>query len=192
MAYTFIYLYTISHWGDTVYYQKQHWPVSGKSLRFTAGPSDFLAGKYATDRLWPPFHPVFSLPVQIFLIARIHYITRKAWVTTILSIGPVTVFFGAIATATINLIYPMYIDRYRATTPVTVWLVLLLVTNLVICVTLIWRLNAQRKQTLEADVNAHWVRIKRVWYSAFFTGGVTSVICVILLAVYLCNPESNV
>lgn len=69
---------------------------------------------------------------------------------------------------------------------------LLLATNLSISGTLIWRLCKQRAETDQAEIKAHWAKIKHIWYSAWFTGVSTSVICAITLVVYLTDVTSNV
>lgn len=72
------------------------------------------------------------------------------------------------------------------------WVTLLVATNCTIAGVLIWRLNTLRAEQAEFQITTRGNKLKHILYSAWITGGVTSLISIILMVVYLCDEESYI
>ncbi|KAL0575675.1 hypothetical protein V5O48_006286 [Marasmius crinis-equi] len=163
--YACVYMYTVSHWGETGYLLNQYWPIP--VYLSTTGASAFI--------------------VQTFLVQRYWYLTHNPTITIILALMVLAAFGGALATAIIIIKSPTYHDRHFVQVPVTVWLVSSAIADVTIAASLVVQLH--RVKTAFANTQS---LIKRLSGLAIQTGSATSVIALIALIIYLQNNESNI
>ncbi|KAL0571275.1 hypothetical protein V5O48_010692 [Marasmius crinis-equi] len=163
--YACVYLYTVSHWGNTEYLSNQYWPMP--VYLFTTGTS--------------------ALIVQTYLVHRYWNLARNPTITLILALMVLGGFGGALATAVVIIMAPSLHDRHLLQVPVTVWLVGSAIADVSIAITLVVQLR--RVKTAFANTQS---LIKRLCGLAIQSGSATSVIALIALIIYLQDNESNI
>ncbi|ESK84453.1 hypothetical protein Moror_6197 [Moniliophthora roreri MCA 2997] len=163
--YVCVYLYTITHWGDTEYLNSQQWQLPTHLI--TTGIS--------------------ALIVQNFLIWRF-WMLSKNWYISLLLVGTsMSGTAGSLAAAVIIIQHPGYEYRGAVRIPASIWLGLSAVTDVSITAILIYTLR-RMKTNLQKTKNL----IKRLTTLAIQTGSPGSAVATIALIVYFRDIESNI
>ncbi|KAI5478339.1 small nuclear RNA activating complex, polypeptide 3, 50kDa [Pseudohyphozyma bogoriensis] len=168
-----VYLYTVSHWGETDYLLNQYWPIPNYLI--TTGLSAAIT--------------------QSFLVFRTYSILRGKFraIIPLLSAMIAVSLGGAIWTAAIIIKYSTYANRNKVELPVTVWLVTSGVADVSIALTLVWQLLLVKKKTVRISTESRMIEVlNKLVRNAIETGSVTATVAIIAFCCYITNVESNV
>ncbi|KAJ6511548.1 hypothetical protein C8R47DRAFT_1314487 [Mycena vitilis] len=161
-----VYLYAITHWGNSQYLEAQNWPIA----------AHFVATGFV------------GALVQGFMLFRFWRMTEH-WLTVgILALFSLASFAASIGTAvetTMNVFFSKHDGG--ASVFVTVWLIGSLVADVGIATSLVWRLHR-----VKTDIQPAKSLIRRLITSAVSTGTSTSIIAIIAVFAYFHEPDSNV
>jgi len=163
--YADVYLYTITHWGDVIYLQKQYWPNTVS-----------LIGSGIT-----------AMIVQSFLIYRYWKLSNNFYITPILILSMLAALGGCTGALVSLLVYTAYSQRDKMALSITIWLSTSAATDIAIAVALLWQLSR-----INSPFRATKSLIHKLMASTIRTGTVTSVVAVITLILFLIDNESNV
>ncbi|KAF8185917.1 hypothetical protein K438DRAFT_1723400 [Mycena galopus ATCC 62051] len=164
-AYSAVYLYAVSHWGDTHYLLVQNWPIT---VHFAS--TGFV-----------------GLLVQGFMLYRFYRMTEHTITVCIITLFSAASFAGSIGTAVDTTLNAHFSKRGGASLFVTLWLIAGLVADVGIAAALVWRLHR-----VKTDIQPAKSLIRRLITSAISTGTSTSIIAVIAVFAYFHEPASNV
>ncbi|KAF7342136.1 hypothetical protein MVEN_01801300 [Mycena venus] len=165
-AYSAVYLYAISHWGDAQYLAVQNWPIT---VHFAT--TGFVGAL-----------------VQAFMLYRFWRMTEHTLTVGIIALFSAASFAGSIGTAVCTTRNAYFSRRTgNAGMFVTLWLIAGLVADVSIAASLVWRLHR-----IETDIQPAKSLIRRLITSAISTGTSTSIIAVIAVFAYFHEPTSNV
>ncbi|KAM0750534.1 hypothetical protein T439DRAFT_356288 [Meredithblackwellia eburnea MCA 4105] len=174
--YITVYLYTISHWGDSKFMLYQ--PVSIPVYVASTGASAAIAQLYLTSR--------FSR-----LASRGNKIAGNIVALVLVGLTVVS-FAGALWTAIFIGMYPSYVDRGMLRRPVTIWLALSAGADVAIAASLVWQLLGVQKMH-KVEVESHIAGfIRSVIVRTVETGSATAGVAAIALGMYLKEPEANI
>ncbi|KAK7461701.1 hypothetical protein VKT23_008128 [Stygiomarasmius scandens] len=160
-----VYLYAVTHFGDTIYAAASYWPIPVYLV--TNGVVGFIVQSFLTYRFW-----VLSKLVVLTIIYEVIVFTMLA---------------GSIACAYLVSKTSSYADRIIMRIPVTIWLVASAVGDAVIALGLIWRLNK-----VKTPFSSTSSMIKRLMYTTIQTGSTSALVAIIVLVLYLHQPNNNV
>ncbi|KAJ7436980.1 hypothetical protein B0H11DRAFT_2108749 [Mycena galericulata] len=160
-----VYLYTITHAGDTAYLADQHWPIP----------------------LYLITTAVIAVLIQSFLVVRYWWFTRNILVTLINSVLIIVAFGGSLACGVLIAMYPAFTQRERIRIPATIWLVTEAVADLSIAAALLLELRKARP-TLTKTRSV----LDRLVALTIRTGTATATLAVAALITFLLNDENNV
>ncbi|KAF7296861.1 hypothetical protein MIND_00917400 [Mycena indigotica] len=163
--YAAVYLYTVTHAGDLVYLSRQNWTIP--LLVFSTG---FVAAQ-----------------VQLFLIMRYWRFTNNTAFPLFLLLLIGTSTGACFATGITVARFPSYIQRHKARTSATLWVITQSLIDVLIAGALLWQFHRLRggfKKTQNI--------IDRLALQAIQTGTATATVAVAALITYLVNNESNV
>lgn len=147
-----VYLYTISHWGDTNYLSVQNWPVPAYVV---------LSGLSACI-------------TQLFLSWRYFTLTKNYYVTPFLVGFSLTSFAGALVNAATVVEHSTYAERDFNIKTVTLWLVASVVADMAIAIALVTALRA-----MPTAFRGTRSMIRRLTTSAVSTGSATSLLAIV-------------
>ncbi|KAK0185147.1 hypothetical protein F5146DRAFT_1166524 [Armillaria mellea] len=160
-----IYLYTVTHWGDTAYILVQNWAVPTYVI---------LSGISACN-------------VQLFLSYRFWTLTKNIFITGTLITFSLASLGGAIANGITVVYHSNYAQRDFNIKTVTIWLVASAVADISIACALIVQLRSSKVVFKETKA-----LIRRLTFMAIQTGTVTTALAILCLILYLVNTESNI
>ncbi|KAF9032267.1 hypothetical protein BDZ89DRAFT_1063445 [Hymenopellis radicata] len=160
-----IYLYTITHWGDTPYLLVQNWAVPSYVI---------LSG-------------ISACTVQLFLAYRFWSLSKNVYITPFLALFSLASLAGAIANGITVVQHSTYAERNFNIKTVTIWLVASAVADISIACALVWRLQRANTTLRQTKTLIH-----RLTFMAIRTGSVTTTLATICLILYLINTESNI
>jgi len=160
-----VYLYTISHWGDSVYLSIQNWPVPAYVI---------LSG-------------LSACVTQLFLCWRYFTLTKNYYVTPFLVAFSLTSFAGALVNAATVVAHSTYAERDFNIKTVTLWLVASVAADMAIAIALVTALRAM--PTAFRNTQS---MIRRLIASAISTGSATSLLAVVCLILYLYDTHVNI
>ncbi|KAJ7817803.1 hypothetical protein B0H13DRAFT_2456930 [Mycena leptocephala] len=160
-----VYLYAITHWGNTQYLVIQNWPITAHFV------ATGLVGAL----------------VQAFMLYRFWRMTEHTLTVCILALFSTASFAGSIGTAVDTTVNAYFSKRGGASIFVTIWLIGSLVADVGIAVALVWRLHR-----VKTDIQPAKSLIRRLITSAISTGTSTSIIAIIAVFAYFHEPSSNV
>ncbi|KAJ7121080.1 hypothetical protein C8R44DRAFT_623229, partial [Mycena epipterygia] len=163
--YDAVYLYAVSHWGNTQYLAVQNWLIV---VHFVA--TGFVAAL-----------------VQGFMLYRFWRMTQHSITVGIIVMFSLASFAGSIGTAVETTLNPYFAQRSDAGRYVTIWLISGMMADVGIALSLVWRLHR-----VKTDLQREKSMIRRLITSAISTGTSTSIIAVIAVFAYLHEPASNV
>ncbi|KAJ7443923.1 hypothetical protein B0H11DRAFT_452691 [Mycena galericulata] len=164
-AYDAVYLYAVTHWGNTQYLALQNWPIV---VHFVA--AGFVGAL-----------------VQGFMLYRFWRMTRHSITVGVITLFSLAAFAGSIGTAVDTAIHPYFSQRGDAGRYVTIWLIAGMIADVGIAASLVWRLNR-----VKTELQPEKSLIRRLITSAISTGTSTSIIAIIAVFAYLHEPSSNV
>ncbi|KAJ7223563.1 hypothetical protein GGX14DRAFT_558130 [Mycena pura] len=163
--YASIYLYTITHAGDSVYLEHQNLPV--------------MVGGFTAI--------IVAVLVQSFLTVRYWRFTKNITVTLSICLLIIAAFGGAFSVAIIVLLSPTFHNRARLEIPVTTWLATGTAVDICIATSLLWEI---RKSHIEGhDRNSLFNRVVAITIQ---TGTASAAVAIASLMAYLLNGPSNV
>jgi hypothetical protein len=162
-----VYLYTVTHWGDEAYAMKQPWSLS--------------VGLACTGAV--------SFMVQSYLILRYHSLSKSVLISTALFLLSLLSAGSTFTLSALITIANSYSQRNVLTLPTTIWLSGTAAADCAIAGGLVWELFKMkvRVKTRETDN-----LIRRLISNAIQTGCATSFVALLILAMYLRDPESNI
>ncbi|KAJ7140682.1 hypothetical protein C8R44DRAFT_974498 [Mycena epipterygia] len=160
-----VYLYTVTHWGDTAYIQNEYWPHY--IYIATTGATAFIVQSYLTFR--------YFRATKFYLIVSLLLLTATV------------ALVGCIVTLVLVIRYSTYAGRNQIVAPVTIWLVASAFADISLALTLVWQLRGM-KSAFKDTQNV----IKRLIRSSIQTGTITSIFAAIVLITYLTDKQSNV
>ncbi|KAJ7785178.1 hypothetical protein DFH07DRAFT_786900 [Mycena maculata] len=163
--YACVYLYTITHGGDTVYLADQHWPIP--LYLFTTA--------------------VIAVLVQSFLIVRYWWFTRNILVTVLNSFLIIVAFGGSFTCGVMIAMFPAFTEREKIKIPATIWLVTEAVADLSIAAALLLELRKARPTLVETQSV-----LDRLVALTVRTGTATATLAVAALIAFLLDDENNV
>ncbi|KAM0750535.1 hypothetical protein T439DRAFT_234280 [Meredithblackwellia eburnea MCA 4105] len=174
--YSTVYLYTITHWGDSEFLLKQ--PSTIPIFAATTGASSTVVQLYLVSRfakLTATISSFIRFPIVFILIA--------------LSI---TSFAGAIWAAIVSGVYPNYVQRSTLRGPVTVWLALSAAADVAIAASLVIQLIVVQMRH-KIEISNHVAKfIHKIILRTIETGTATATVAAIALVMYLRQPEDNI
>ncbi|KAF7343600.1 hypothetical protein MSAN_01980500 [Mycena sanguinolenta] len=164
-GYVSVYLYTITHAGDTAYLANQNWTI--------------------------PFYvfttAIVATPVQIFLLTRYWKFAGKHVITLFLGFLILAAVGGSVTCGFMVALFPAFKDRFKLKIPAILWLVTEAAADLGIAVALVWEfLRARPTSTKARNV------VSRLATITVQTGTATAAIAVAALFGYLMNEDSNI
>lgn len=130
--------------------------------------------------------------MQGFLLLRVFRLSRNYFLCIAIIPVCLAALGGAVATAALVIVYPGYADRHHLNTGVSVWLISSAAADVLIAGVLILYLNRVRKTAARFEQSALSGNIKRLIRVAVETGSVTSAGAVVIVSIYLNNPEENI
>ncbi|KAJ6574396.1 hypothetical protein B0H19DRAFT_1124401 [Mycena capillaripes] len=163
--YACVYLYTITHAGDSKYLNDQHWPIP--LYLFTTA--------------------VISALVQSFLVVRYWWFTRNILVTLLNSFLILCTFGGSFACGVVIAMYPAYKQREMVDIPATIWLVAEAVADLSIAAALLWQLKKAKPTSVETRSV-----LDRLVALTIQSGMATATLAVATVIAFLLKEESNI
>ncbi|KAJ7861822.1 hypothetical protein B0H14DRAFT_3134428 [Mycena olivaceomarginata] len=163
--YACVYLYTITHVGDTAYFANQNWTIPVYVFTTAA----------------------VALPVQIYLVARYWKFAHKHVITLSLSLLSLAAFGGTLTCGLVVAVFPAFKDRDKLKIPAILWLITEAAADIGIAVALLWEFLKTRPTSTETR-NV----VKRLIAVTLQTGTATAAIAVATFIGYLLNEESNI
>ncbi|KAF7348763.1 hypothetical protein MVEN_01395700 [Mycena venus] len=163
--YTCVYLYTITHVGDTVYFTEQNWTIPVYVITTAA----------------------VAAAVQTFLVTRYWRFTHKHAITLFLSLLILVGFGGSFTCGLMVALFPAFKDRFKLKIPAILWLVTEAAADLGIAAALLWEFLKKRPISTETQ-NV----VNRLATVTLQTGTATATIAVAALVGYLLNEEGNI
>ncbi|KAJ7230856.1 hypothetical protein B0H12DRAFT_1147312 [Mycena haematopus] len=164
-AYSAVYLYAVSHWGNARYLAVQNWPIT---VHFAASG-------------------LVGLLVQGFMLYRFWRMTEHSITVGIIALVSAASFTGSIGTAVDTTLNASFSKRGGASVFVALWLIAGLVADVAIATSLVWRLHR-----VKTDIQPTKSLIRRLITSAISTGTSTSIIAMVAVFAYFHEPASNV
>jgi len=163
-TYTCVYLYTITHWGDVSYLQKQYW--QGTAVIATTALTETI--------------------VQCFLIYRFWKMTQNIYVTSVLNLLMLASLAGSLATVINLVMYTEFAQRDKLVLSATIWSGTNVASNVAIALALLWQLRR-----IKSPFKATRGLIHKLMASTISTGTLTSVFSVVGVILFVCNNSSN-
>ncbi|KAJ7359834.1 hypothetical protein DFH08DRAFT_1039073 [Mycena albidolilacea] len=164
--YACVYLYTITHVGDTAYFANQNWTIPVYVFTTAA----------------------VALPVQIYLVARYwKFSAHKHVITLLLGLLILAAFGGSFTCGLMVAVFPALKDRNKLKNPAILWLITEAAADIGIAVALLWEFLKTRPTSIETKSV-----VKRLIAVTLQTGTATAAIAVAALIGYLLNEESNI
>ncbi|KAF8215316.1 hypothetical protein K438DRAFT_1955292 [Mycena galopus ATCC 62051] len=177
--YASVYLYTITHWGDSAYLQNQYWASHFGPIR-----------RNIIEHVIDQFDPVYIFATGVvtalaqgFLAARYWLLTRNKFITLTLFFFITVTVGGAFAGGFTIAIFPEYTNRTKSIIPATIWLITEAVTDISIASALLWEFKKAR---------ATFYATKRLVAQTIQTGSAGATVALAALVAFLANKESNV
>ncbi|KAJ7840929.1 hypothetical protein B0H14DRAFT_2587141 [Mycena olivaceomarginata] len=167
--YACVYLYTITHVGDTAYFANQNWTIPVYVFTTAA----------------------VALPVQIYLVARYWKFAHKQVITLSLGLLSLAAFGGSFTCGLMVAVFPAFKDRNKLKTPAILWLITEAAADIGIAVALLWEFLKTRPTSTETRKRSNSV-VKRLIAVTLQTGTATAAIAVAALIGFLLNEESNI
>ncbi|KAJ6538077.1 hypothetical protein B0H19DRAFT_1270443 [Mycena capillaripes] len=166
--YICVYLYTITHAGDSEYLDNIHWPIP--LYGFTTG--------------------VLAVLVQAFLVVRYWRFTQNTLIAVCLSFT-IIVSFGSVFTCSLMLtLYTSFKDRSKFKIPAALWLVTEVAVDAGIASALLWEFRKARViLTRGSGTNSVLDRLTAVTIQS---GAAAATLAATALISYYIKPESNV
>ncbi|KAJ6538074.1 hypothetical protein B0H19DRAFT_1270442 [Mycena capillaripes] len=169
--YISVYLYTITHAGDSEYLDNVHWPIP--LYGFTTG--------------------VLAVLVQAFLVVRYWRFTQNTLIALSLSFAIIT-SFGSVFTCTLMLtLYTSFKDRSKFKIPAALWLVTGAAVDAGIASALLWEFRKAsailRETRILRDTRSV---INRLTAATIQSGAAAATLAGTALISYYIKPESNV
>ncbi|KAJ7882577.1 hypothetical protein B0H14DRAFT_3128782 [Mycena olivaceomarginata] len=163
--YACVYLYTITHVGDTAYFANQNWTIPVYVFTTAA----------------------VALPVQIYLVARYWKFAHKHVITLSLGLLILAAFGGSFTCGLMVAVFPAFKDRDKLKIPAILWLITEAAADIGIAVALLWEFLKTRPTSIETKSV-----VKRLIAVTLQTGTATAAIAVAALVGFLLNEESNI
>ncbi|KAJ7354045.1 hypothetical protein DFH08DRAFT_955474 [Mycena albidolilacea] len=203
--YASVYLYTITHWGDSAYLKNQYWashfgPI-GRNIIEHMSPNSLTLStslRLAQWPLWPKLSwlgdtgfcaRLYHCGIEAQLLTRSR--TRNKFITLALFFFITVALGGAFASAVTIAIFPKYSDRKRVieriTIPATTWLVAEAVTDISIAFALLLQLRKVKSSFKETRG-----LLDKLVTQTIQTGAAGATIALAVLVTFLANNASNV
>jgi len=160
-----IYLYTITHWGDVNYLEKQHWPIAVSFVTFG----------------------ISATVVRCFLIFRYWKLSQNNYITSVLIFFMLASFGSFVGVLVSGLVHMAYVKRAKILLSALISFSTSAASDISIALALLWQLS-QIKSPFKATQSL----IRRLMASTIRTGTVTSVVGIIILILFLTDKQSNV
>ncbi|KAL0946248.1 hypothetical protein HGRIS_012505 [Hohenbuehelia grisea] len=160
-----VYLYTVTHWGEADYIQKQYWPLT-TVVSCTA---------------------LTALLVQSFLVSRYSALTKNWIVTAVLAVLILACFSGTIGTAVSIVTFSEVAQRHKAKVVAIIWLSTSAATDVGIACALVHQLLKMKSAFPKTSSTIH-----RLILGAVQTGTVPCILALASLITYLAHIQSNV
>ncbi|KAJ6454387.1 hypothetical protein C8R45DRAFT_1222855 [Mycena sanguinolenta] len=167
--YASVYLYTITHWGDSAYLENQYW------------------ASHLFDPLYLFATGVVAALAQGFLAGRYWLLTRNKFITLTLFCLITIATGGAFASGLTIAIFPEYKNRRKAIIPATTWLITEAVTDVSIAAALLWEFRKAKSSFKETRSLLNSLVARTIQ-----TGSAGASIALAVLVAFLANKESNV
>ncbi|KAJ7918153.1 hypothetical protein B0H13DRAFT_1993560 [Mycena leptocephala] len=178
-----VYLYAITHWGNTQYLVIQNWPITAHFV------ATGLVGAL----------------VQAFMLYRFWRMTEHTLTVCILALFSTASFAGSIGTAVDTTVNAYFSKRGGASIFVTIWLIGSLVADVGIAVALVWRLHRVKTDIQPAKrfpvqfpppawvlTNTPWQPHQEINHLGHLNRHLDSIIAIIAVFAYFHEPSSNV
>ncbi|KAJ7831686.1 hypothetical protein B0H14DRAFT_3713195 [Mycena olivaceomarginata] len=163
--YACVYLYTITHVGDTTYFADQNSTIPVYVFTTVA----------------------VALPVQIYLVTRYWKFTHKHVITLFLSLLILAGLGGSFTCGVMVALFPAFKDRSKFKVPAIIWLATEAAADLGIAAVLLWEVLRTRPTSTQTRN-----LVNRLVTVTLQTGTATATIAVASLVGYLLNVESNI
>ncbi|KAJ6578559.1 hypothetical protein B0H19DRAFT_1253777 [Mycena capillaripes] len=169
--YICVYLYTITHAGDSEYLENVHWP--GPFYGFATG--------------------VLAVLVQAFLVVRYWRFTQNTLIALSLSFA-IIISFGSLFTCGLMLtLYPSFGDRQKFKIPVALWLITEVAVDAGIASALLWELRKASAILAETRVLRDTRSVlDRLTAVTLQSGAAAATLAGTALISFYIKPESNV
>ncbi|KAF7343536.1 hypothetical protein MSAN_01974100 [Mycena sanguinolenta] len=164
-GYVSVYLYTITHAGDTAYFVHQNWTIP----------------------LYVFATAIVASLVQIFLLSRYWNFAQKHVITLFLGCLILASFGGSVTCGVMVALFPTFKDRSKLKIPAILWLVTEAAADLGIAVALVREFVRAKPTSTEAR-NV----VSRLATMTVQTGTATAAIAVAALFGYLMKEDSNI
>ncbi|KAJ7309228.1 hypothetical protein DFH08DRAFT_974964 [Mycena albidolilacea] len=181
--YASVYLYTITHWGDSAYLENQYWATLP-----TLPLYDWLSGRFGPSLSgWEILASVriYHRSIEAQLLTRSR--TRNKFITLALFFFITVAIGGAFACAVTIAIFPGYSDRRRVMIPATTWLITEAVTDISIALALLLQFRMVKSSFKETRG-----LLDKLAAQTIQTGAAGATIALAVLIAFLANNESNV
>ncbi|KAF7372647.1 hypothetical protein MVEN_00127800 [Mycena venus] len=169
-----VYLYTITHAGDSLYLVDQHWPMTLHLI--TTAVIAVLVQSFLVVRYWWLW--VFHSSTYVGVFSFVRYIVPTFHRPQ---------FGSSFACGVIIAMFPAFKDRNKVVIPSTFWLVTEALADISIAAALIWQFRKARPHLAET-----WSVLDRLMLLTMQTGTATATIVVGALIAFLLKKESNV
>ncbi|KAF7296862.1 hypothetical protein MIND_00917500 [Mycena indigotica] len=163
--YAAVYLYTVTHAGDLLYLSTQNWTFP--LLIFSTG--------------------LVAAQVQTFLVVRYYRFSKNIVITLFFFLTILAAIGACFATGITVARFPSYVDRSKARTFATAWIVAQAVTDVFIAAALLWQFRQIKSNFKETQS-----LLNRLALQTIQTGTASAAVALAALIAYLCNNESNV
>lgn len=163
-------MHLFAYRGNLAFLAVQTWPVTAFCI--TTGISGFIC--------------------QVFLIHRVHKLTKKWLYTAPLLVATSAAFAGTVWAGYEQVINKLYADRSKGNASVSMWLISSAVTDAAVAGLLLSYLWRARKVARQFEGSALVGPLTGMMVLTVETGGLTAAWAVVSLAFYLSNPSSNI
>ncbi|KAJ7600025.1 hypothetical protein C8J56DRAFT_1037642 [Mycena floridula] len=163
--YVYVYLYTVTYWGNVELVSKQYWP----------------APLYVTS------NTVIGTIVNSFMIHRFYSLSKNIWMTIVLGLMTLTALAGSFMVGIMLQIFSTLADRPKIETATLLWTISSAGADFSIAMALIWQLRRMKSAFKETQT-----LIRRIIIGTIQTGCTTTIVAIVALVTYLANPQSNV
>lgn len=164
--FSWVLMYSVVHWGDQAYLAMQYWQTPAYVFCTTA--VGFL--------------------VQSFLISRYFILSSQRITTIILGVFTLAAFAGGISVAVILIFFATYEDRAKPIIACLVWLVSTSIADLLIMLSLVYTLS---RAASGSTIRSTKALIRSLILVSIQSGTVTTVLALLVLAIYLAKPMTN-
>ncbi|KAJ7439116.1 hypothetical protein FB451DRAFT_1570096 [Mycena latifolia] len=162
--YAGVYLYAVTHWGDTLFLTKQYWPVPLFAISTCIGSS----------------------VVQTFLIVRYWLLTKNWFVSGILLLFMLAALVGGLTSGIMLALFTAFKDRAKVKVSATIWFVSEATVDVLIASALLFKLRTAKSSFKETKS-----LLNRLTVQTIQTGAAGATLALATLIAYLLNNESN-